>query len=160
LLEVRIAELYDVDEIERICAEHSFETGRDYTAMINSGTRIYLAVDEENDGKIVGFTGLDKEEWNNTMKVVNMFVVPSYRQQGVASRLLSELIADAKQTDYRCIIAEAPSSSNVKGLYSKHGFRVCGYNDRLYTNNGNEIAYWMSLDLKPESAAIRIPVPV
>ena len=58
-----------------------------------------------------------------------------------------KVIEKVKNTEYRCLIAEAPSLNPVKNLYEKVGFRKCGYNDRYYSNDGEEICIWMSLDL-------------
>jgi len=44
------------------------------------------------------------------------------------------------------LIAEAPSLNPVLILYLKNGFRICGFNDRYYSNDGKEIALFLSYD--------------
>ena len=73
---------------------------------------------------------------------------PDYRGHGLGLKLIEYIINKSKKMKYRCLIAEAPSLNYVVELYKKSGFRKCGYNDKYYSNRGEEICIWMSLDLK------------
>ncbi len=106
---------------------------------------MYVLVENK---KIIGFTGLIYHKWNNTLKISDIFIIPEYRKKGYGFKLIEFLVSRAKRTNYRCIIAEAPSLSNAPKFYKRAGFRKCGYNDRYYFNFGKEIALWYSYDLK------------
>lgn len=133
-------------EIERLSWEHDFETDRDWRDLISAPEKNMFVMVE--DGRIVGFTGLIHYEWNRTVQVSNVFVHPEYRGDGRARKLIQHVIDTARTMDCRCLLAEAPSQNPVKNLYEKMGFRKCGYNDRYYSNGGEEICIWMSLDLE------------
>ncbi len=145
-MKIRKATLRDLPEIRRLNKKFKFETGRDWKGLISSkNSEMFVLMD---DRSIVGFTGLIRYDWNNTLQISNIFVEPQHRRKGLGFKLLNFLIERSRKTDYRCLIAEAPSLNPVVELYKKTGFRQCGYNDRYYSNSGKEIALWMSLDLK------------
>lgn len=143
---IRKANIEDLNNVQNISKKYDFETKRDWKNMILSeNTEFYLAI--QND-KLIGFTGLIYHEWNKLVQISNIFIHPDYRSQGLATKLIQHIIQKAKNSSYRCLLAEAPSLNPVKKLYEKIGFRKCGYNDRYYSNNGKEICIWMSLDIK------------
>jgi ribosomal protein S18 acetylase RimI-like enzyme len=136
----------DVTELEKLSKRFDFETNRDWRKLVvGENNKLFLLKKED---EIIGFSGLIFHHWNNTIQVSNIFVNPEYRRKGIGGKIISLIIAEAKKFPFRCLMAEAPSSSPVKKLYEKAGFRKCGYNDRYYSNTGEEICIWMSLDLK------------
>jgi len=102
------------------------------------------------NGKIIGFTGLIHNDWNETLQVLDIFVDPAMRKKGYGKQAMNFLLSKAKHMKkYRCIIAEAPAKDGIDKFYAKLGFRKCGYNDRYYTNESNgDIAIFMSYDLR------------
>lgn len=61
--------------------------------------------------------------YNNTGKkayIMNMYTVPEYRHQGVASKTLDLLVQDAHEKGYIFIALEATEEG--RPLYEKHGF--------------------------------------
>jgi ribosomal protein S18 acetylase RimI-like enzyme len=136
-MEIKKANLKEIKEIKKI--------GKKYKFGLQGSKEMYILVKGK---KIIGFTGLIYHKWNNTLQVSDIFVIPEYRRKGYGLKLIKFLVNKAKETNYRCIIAEAPSLSNAPKLYEKAGFRKCGYNDRYYSNSGKEIALWYSYDLK------------
>ena len=145
-MRIRRALLSDLPTIRRISERYRFERNRDWKESISSKNReMFLLVENE---RILGFTGLIYWDWNNTLQILDIFVIPKYREHGLGLKLVNFLIRKAKKTKYRCLIAEAPALSRAVGLYKKAGFRKCGYNDRYYANGGKNIALWMSYDLK------------
>jgi len=145
-LKIRKAVVEDASVITQLNEEFFHEEGRDYVELISSSNSEMYVV-EENE-QIIGFTGLQFSEWNKTVNMINIFVRPDYRRKGIGDKLVKHLIEVAQQTPYRCLIAEAPSLNPVLQLYLKNGFRICGYNDRYYTNDGAEVAIFVSFDLK------------
>lgn len=145
-LKIRKANIKDKSDIKKLSNKFQFEEDRNWDKIfISKNKEMFVA--EENK-KIVGFTGAEYFDWNNTIKVIDIFVHPNYRKMGIGSKLLKFLLEKMKKTKYRCVISEAPSLNSVVKLYQKNGFRKCGYNDRYYSNGDKEIAFWMSYDLK------------
>jgi [ribosomal protein S18]-alanine N-acetyltransferase len=145
-MKIRKAKTSDLNEIQTISKKYKFEPDRDWKGLIIDKDKEFFVL--INDHKIMGFTGLIHYDWNETLQISNIFVHPNYRSKGLGLSLVNYLIDKAKKSKYRCLIAEAPSTSLVVKLYKKAGFRKCGYNDRYYYNNTKIIAYWMSYDLK------------
>jgi len=142
---IRRAVVNDALVIAQLNEEHFHEAGRDFVALITGPmSDMYVMLDDE---KIIGFTGLQANEWNQTLHVIDIFVHPAHRRQGIGHQLIQHLIQVAQATVYRCLTAEAPSLNLVLQLYLKNGFRICGYHDRYYTNVGPEVAIFVSLDL-------------
>ena len=136
-MNIEKAKFEEVKEIKKISKKYKFG--------LQGSKEMYVLV---KDKKIIGFTGLIYHKWNNTLQVSDIFIIPECREKGYGLKLIEFLVNKAKRTDYRCIIAEAPSLSSVPKLYERAGFRKCGYNDRYYSNSGKEIALWYSYDLK------------
>ena len=144
-MKIRKATLGDFPEIRKLSEKFKFEIGRDWKGLISSkNSEVFVLVNERS---IVGFTGLIRYAWNNTLQILNIFVEPQYRGKGLGLTLVNFLVERSRRTSYRCLIAEAPSLNPAVKLYKKAGFRQCWYNDRYYSNSGKEIALWMSLDL-------------
>ena len=142
---IRKASLRDLPAIRKLNDKFKFETGRDWKRLIISKhSEMFVLTDDES---IVGFTGLIRYDWNNTLQILNIFIEPKHRRKGLGFALVKFLIERSRKNSYRCLIAEAPSLNPVVDLYKKAGFRQCGYNDRYYSNSGKEIALWMSLDI-------------
>ena len=145
-MDIRKATIKDLLKIKHISKKYQFELNRNWKEILTSkDNEMFLLSDKNN---IIGFTGLIYYKWNNTIQIIDIFIKPEYRNQGLGLKLINFLISRAKKTRYRCLIAEAPSLNPVLELYKKVGFKKCGYNDRYYSNNGKEICIWMTLDLK------------
>ena len=143
-MKIRKATPRDLPEIRKLSKKFKFEIGRDWKGLIGSkNSEMFVLM---NDRSVIGFTGLIRYDWNNTLQVLDIFVEPEYRRKGLGIALLDFLVDRSRKTAFRCLIAEAPSLNPVVDLYKKAGFRQCGYNDRYYSNSGKEIALWMSLD--------------
>jgi len=136
-MKIKKANSKDIKNVKEISKKHKF--------AFQGSKEMYVLIE---DKEIIGFTGLIRHKWNNTLRISDIFVVPEHRKRGYGLKLIEFLIKKAKRTNYRCIIAEALSLSNASKLYKKAGFRKCGYNDRYYSNSGKEIALWYSYDLK------------
>ncbi len=87
------------------------------------------------DESLIGIIEINYEHYNNRVRVVELWVKESYRDKGIASKLLNyvkELVKD----DYRAIILET-QSSNYKAinLYIKNGFSIVGLDTIAYYND-------------------------
>lgn len=89
---------------------------------------LYLGWLAEQDGHIVAGSGLLLLEWGPTKqdshpwrgRVVNVFAAPSVRRQGIARRLLEEVMHDARRRGIRTL--SLATSDMARGLYEQAGF--------------------------------------
>lgn len=139
------AKIKDCSEIERL-NEKYFKEIRDFKEIIQ-GKNDYFFVGRKGE-KIVGFSGFHFYRWNNTARIINIFIHPDFRRKGYAMEFIKKIKREAKKLNVRTIIAEAPLLNKVLSLYLRNGFRICGFNDRYYSNTGKEIALFLSCDLK------------
>jgi N-acetylglutamate synthase-like GNAT family acetyltransferase len=138
------ATIKNISEINRL-NEKYFKEIRDFKKIIESDNDyFYVGI---KDGKVIGFSGFHYYPWNNSATIINIFIHPDFRRQGYGSKFIKKIVNEAKKIKVRVIIAEAPSLNNVLKVYLKNNFRICGSNDRYYSNVGKEIAIFLSLDL-------------
>ncbi|MFA6553283.1 MAG: GNAT family N-acetyltransferase [Patescibacteria group bacterium] len=142
---IRIATRRDAAQITALNKRYFHEAGRDWIALIagRSSDMIVLQLGK----RIIGFTGLQISSWNNSARVIDIFVHPKYRKRGYGAQLLAFILKRAKKYHVRTVMAEAPSLNPVLNLYLKCKFRICGYNDRYYSNSNKEMAIFLSFDL-------------
>ena len=145
-MKIRKATLKDVIPIDGLNKEFFHEEGRNWKELVSSKDSEMFVL--ELNKAIVGFTGLEYHSWNNTAQVIDIFLHPDYRNKGYGTSLVKFLIKYLKNKRYRSLIVEAPSLNPVLSLYLKNGFRICGFNDRYYSNKGGEIAIFLSYDFK------------
>ena len=145
-MKIRKAKITDMGQINDLNERYFHEKGRDFEKYIKSKEYEIVVADEA--GRVIGFTGFKYQNWNKSAEIIDIFVHPKFRKQGIGSKLIKALIGKAKEGDVRVLISEAPSRNPVFYLYKKLGFRKCGYNDRYYDNLGEEKAIFMSFDMK------------
>ncbi len=100
---------------------------------------------------VVGTALIWATDWNKTGYLAELAVSKEYQRMGYGSRIIDELAKRARRKGLRAIIVETQLDNKLgMDFYLKKGFRLCGYNDRYYTNNPNSshaIAIFFSLDL-------------
>lgn len=100
---------------------------------------------------MVGMALMWVRRWNSTGCGVKLAVDRGHPRMDFAGMLISELARLAAEPSLRSIIVETqPANSNAMYFYPARGFRLCGYNDRYYTNTQNtskDIAVFFYLDL-------------
>jgi len=145
-MKIRKANLQDAKAISSLNRKFFHERERDWKKLTSAkDSEIFVL---ELNKKILGFTGVEYREWNNTAQIIDIFVRPNYRNKGYGTKLVKFLIQHLKNKKYRTLMAEAPSSNPVLILYLKNDFRICGFNDRYYSNRSKEIALFLSYDFK------------
>lgn len=96
---------------------------RDFFAFHNNKFLAHALVCYEND-EPVGCGGF-KEFDATTAEIKRMFVHPDHRQKGIASLILSEIEAWAKENGYTQFILEtSPKLENAIALYKKTGYVI------------------------------------
>lgn len=134
----------DVKIIDSLNKQYFGEKGRNWLQLIKSDNSEIFVLEDKN--KIIGWTGIIVYRWNNTARIIDIFIHPSKRKKGLGKTLVQHIKQYAQKKKVRSLIAEAPSLNSVLSLYLKSGFRICGYNDRYYDNKGKEMAVFLSFD--------------
>ena len=141
---IREAKIKDLKAIEALNKKY-FHEKRDFKEILKNKDNLFLVAEE--NGKIIGFSGIHYHDWNNTAWIIDIFVQSDYRGKGVSDMLIKKIKSEAKKLKARTIIAESPSANNALKTYKRNGFRVCGYNDRYYSNNSKDKAIFLSFDI-------------
>jgi N-acetylglutamate synthase-like GNAT family acetyltransferase len=144
-MNIRKAKISDLGLIESLNKKY-FHEKRDFKEIIKNKDNHFFVAEEKD--KIIGFSGIKYSDWNNTARVIDIFVHPDYRGKGCSDKLMQKIKAEAKKLKVRTIIAEAPSLNKALGFYLRNGFCICGFNDRYYSNDAKEIAVFLSFDIK------------
>ena len=85
------------------------------------------------NGEVVGYVGSQTVMGESDM--MNIAVRPDYRRQGIAQKLLDELISQLKSADSCCLTLEVRASNeSALKLYEKNGFLQVGLRKNYYIN--------------------------
>lgn len=102
---------------------------RSVRESVEAGTLFLVAYKGQKAVGYVGMSAIAGEGY-----ITNVAVVPEYRRQGIAKRLLEELIEIGKQKKLEFISLEVRvSNNNAISLYNKMGFKEEGRRKRFYT---------------------------
>ena len=116
-----------------------------YELYQRPGARYFVA---EQDGVVAGGAGIHPLDGGeaHVCELQKMYILPQYRGQGIAGRLLKECFAYAVESGYtQCYLETLPQLSTARGLYERLGFR---YLDGPMGNTGHfGCDYWMLKDL-------------
>lgn len=144
-MNIRKAKIDDLKKIESLNKKY-FHEDRDFKEILENKNDYFFIAEEKKE--IVGFSGIQYLNWNNTARIIDIFVLPQYRGKGYSDGLIKKIKLEAKKLKVRTIIAEAPSLNSALKTYLRNGFRACGFNDRYYSNDAKEIAIFLSFDMK------------
>lgn len=88
--------------------------------------RLYLARADGTAAGCVALRRIDQEH----CEVKRLYVRPAYRGQGLAGRLVDQVLADAREIGYRAVLLDTfPFLEDAIRLYKKRGFReIPSYN--------------------------------
>ncbi len=134
-MQIRRMLLRDVPQavlVERACFSTPWSE-KVYTETIANENSIYLiAVDEETD-RIIGTCGLMSILGEGDIS--NVAVLEEYRGQGIAYRLMRELMELGRQENITQFILEVRASNDPAiRLYEKCGFQLIGRRKMFYEN--------------------------
>ncbi|EOW9460472.1 GNAT family N-acetyltransferase [Vibrio cholerae] len=118
LLEEHLRDMYATSPVESVHA-------LDVEALKHPSITFWCA---EKNGVVQGCIAL-KELASNHAEIKSMRTATSSRNQGVASQLLSHVVAVAKTRNYEFLSLETGSTDYflaARKLYEKHGFIYCG----------------------------------
>lgn len=134
---IRIAEQTDMPKIIKLIKRNKEPLNENLEAVFNFESpnekcRFFVA---EEDGEIVGFSRVHIYRWNKSAYVINLLVDSGYRRRGIGSLLLKTAEEFARKNGARVLMFDtAIDNIPALNLYLKNGFRICGYNDKLYDN--------------------------
>lgn len=123
-------QLEDVYIIETECFSHPWSK-QSLEEELNNETSLFLVAKEENE--VIGYIGMSiviDEGY-----IFNVAVRESYRNNGVATALINELVTYGKKNNFSFITLEVRESNMPAiSLYSKFGFIKAGERKDYYSN--------------------------
>jgi len=135
MVKIREAKIEDLPAIITLIKRNNESLSEDLAALFrvkNPNEEYKLFVAEEDD-KIVGFSRVHFYKWNRSAYVINLLVDMGYRRRGIGTLLLKIMEEFAKEKKARVLMFDtAVDNIPALNLYLKSGFRICGYNDKLY----------------------------
>lgn len=128
-------------EIEKECFETPWSLNA-FKMELKSDIALYIVARDED--KVVGYGGL----WNilNEGHITNIAVSEEFRNKGIGSKILSELIEVSKSKNTSSMTLEVRrNNESAKHLYKKYGFEEAGVRPKYYAdNNEDAIIMWLT----------------
>jgi ribosomal-protein-alanine N-acetyltransferase len=148
MVTVRVANLKDLHDILKLERKNAQPTKEDLRALFrldNSNEKCYFFVAEHNC-EILGYSRMHIYKWNNSAYIITILVDAKHRRKGIGTRLLKFMENFAREKRARILLFDT-STDNTPALqlYFKNGFRICGYNDKIYENG--KIALYLAKEL-------------
>ncbi len=109
----------------------------------------HFVVTETAEGFVSGYGVIQISEWNRSAWIVDIIVEPKYRGQGHGRCIVIKLAEIAKSKNCSVLIDYLPINFEYFFFYLKMGFKICGYNSRLFydTDPEKRMAIIVGLDL-------------
>jgi ribosomal-protein-alanine N-acetyltransferase len=130
--------------LDRLCFATSWARSEFEREIGQNSLATYMVA--ESGGQLIGYAGI----WVvvNEGHLTNIAIHHDWRTQGIATMLLAELLAVARQKGAERFTLEVrPSNANAVALYEKFGFRTAGYRKGYYGDNGEDAAImWLYED--------------
>jgi ribosomal protein S18 acetylase RimI-like enzyme len=108
-----------------------------YDEYLNLPNHNFLVI-ENDDGFITGFGVTQIWEWNRSCWIVDINIDPLHRNRGYGRALVKKLADMAKRNNSTVLIDYFPSDFEHSSFYFKLGFKICGYNSRLFYDEDPE----------------------
>lgn len=130
---------YDVALVEEACFSMPWSRESFWQEASNENTYYLLAL---WDDKIVGYAGA----WivSGEAQITNVAVHPDYREKGIASEMMRQMIQHVKSLGITAMTLEVrPSNTAALTLYEKFGLKSVGRRKGYYQDNGEDaIIMW------------------
>ncbi|ASZ12768.1 GNAT family N-acetyltransferase [Chitinophaga pendula] len=87
------------------------------------------------DGVEAGLVAYNFQEWNNTIRVWDLYIAPAFKRRGIGSALMQHVKEAARQEGARAVVLES-QSSNYPAIrfYLSQGFDLVGLDTISYSN--------------------------
>ena len=133
------ADLPQVVAIERRSFPTPWSLAMFVLELSKPGGVCLAALDDE--GALVGY--LICSRYDVVWHVMNVSVDPAQRRRGIASRLISALLARVGE-DASLTLEVRTSNTGARLLYERFGFRSAGVRPRYYQDNGEDaVIMWL-----------------
>lgn len=102
--------------------------------------RLYLAYCGEKPAGCIGLRKIDEQR----CEMKRLYVRPEFRGKSIGRRLIEQIIADAKEIGYSCMLLDTlPFLQSALYLYREYGF----YEIESYNDSPMNTSIYMRLDL-------------
>ena len=119
-----------VAELEKLCFSDPWSENSVASELKNELSLWLVALDGTT---VAGYVGSQSVLGESDM--MNVAVHPDYRRQGIAEKLVTELVAALKEKGNHCLSLEVRASNELaKKLYEKLGFSQVGRRPNYYRN--------------------------
>ena len=119
-----------VAELEKICFSDPWSEKSVASELTNPLSLWLVAVE---DDRVAGYVG--SQSVMGESDIMNVAVHPDFRRQGVAEKLVLELVAALAKNDNHCLTLEVrASNAPAISLYEKLGFAQIGLRKNYYRN--------------------------
>ena len=132
-MEIRFMQTQDVAaiaELEKVCFSDPWSENSIGSEIGNPLSFWLIAVE---NSKVIGYVGSQTVCEESDM--MNIAVLPDMRRQGIAEKLIDELILGLQKRGSHCLSLEVRASNEpAKALYKKLGFLQVGRRPNYYRN--------------------------
>lgn len=112
----------------------SFESSLYSHWLINP--QVFGAFEGEN---LLSFIELSQEDWNNRLRIANLWVAEEHRFQGIGKALIAKAIEIGKTGGQRSLVLETQSCNDPAiRFYQSCGFNLIGLDSTHYQNDDIE----------------------
>lgn len=106
----------------------------------------YFVAETENNKKIVGIIGFNKEEGSKTHNKLSMFFIdPEYQKLGIGTLLYTKVKLTAIKLGCKKMVVS--SSPYAEPIYAHFGFKKVRIDWKEYENGNKSYTVYMTLDL-------------
>lgn len=91
------------------------------------------------DGEVAGLLMIIVPTWTDAAEITDLAVDIAFRRMGAGRALVETAVEWARQRDRRALWVEPRADNHAAiSFYVSMGFRVSGFNDRMYSNKDHE----------------------
>lgn len=92
-----------------------------------------------NNEEVLGYIEVDREAWNNRLRITEILILNKFRGKGYGTILINKAKEIAAKEEFREIILETQScNSKAIEFYIKNKFKINGIDLSSYTNDDVE----------------------
>lgn len=131
-----------VEIVEKACFDMPWSRKSFWQEASNDKAYYLLAIDENDNDKIIGYTGM----WVlfGEAQITNVAVMPQYQNAGIGRKMLTEAIKIAKAKGADAMTLEVrPSNASALHLYESMGFKSAGRRRGYYEDGEDAEIMWL-----------------
>lgn len=122
----------DISAIEKECFSVPWTSRSIESQVLTDGSVAALIRDDNSDNRPIGY--ICGQSVSDECELYRIAVLPAYRKQGVADRLMSYFLDKCRENGIKNVFLEVRCDNEpAKHLYEKHGFCEVGRRRNYYT---------------------------